>query len=250
MSNLKNIHILLIDHDDAFRHAVMRMIEGAGLSAAPARHFSDAASIIESNERIDLLITDVGMPARNPRGASIVLIAREKHPDLKVIYMSGIYDADQIDAIWENARFLAKPFVQEDLIRTIREVLAIPLAADSVRFASLDETIAALHNEPEPMVLTRFTPNAADRVIIAKNNAASIVPYIPSVGERADRHRDLNRMADVELDYLYKQLVERGHAHQVVGIDDGSLKQLAISRVGIAGDDAIYGFVKLRPVNE
>jgi hypothetical protein len=41
------------------------------------------------------------------------------------------------------------------------------------RFASLADAVAALYATPEPMLLTRFEPAAAERVVIAVNAAAA-----------------------------------------------------------------------------
>jgi hypothetical protein len=117
------------------------------------------------------------------------------------------------------------------------------------RFASLADAIAALEREPAPMTLTRFAPDPADHVIIAVNAAGAAIPHVPAPGDYPDRRRDLDATADVELDYLYRQLVERGHARQVLSMDGGHLVELTVTRVAIAGDDAVYGFVVPRSLD-
>ena len=116
---------------------------------------------------------------------------------------------------------------------------------DKFRFASLADAIAALHATTEPMLLTRFEPAAADRVVIAVNAAAAADQASPVPGEHLDARRDRDITADVEFDYLYRHLVERGRAQQVVSIG-GRLRELIINRVYIAADDAMYGFVSPR----
>jgi hypothetical protein len=118
---------------------------------------------------------------------------------------------------------------------------------DRLKFASLPDAIAALRAIAEPMVLTRVDQNASGTVIIAVNEAAAARPAMPLVGEHPDSRRDRNVTADVELDYLYRHIVERGHAQQVVSID-GLLYELTATRVEIDDDPAIYALVaaKLR----
>ena len=112
-------------------------------------------------------------------------------------------------------------------------------------FASLADAVAALLAVAEPRALTRFEPVAADRVVIAINEAAAANAASPRPGDRPDLRRDQNRTADIELDYLYRQLVERGHARQVV-VFDNRIAELAVTRVHIDGDDRVYGFVAPR----
>jgi hypothetical protein len=113
------------------------------------------------------------------------------------------------------------------------------------RFVSLADAVAALHATSEPMALTRFESVVAERVVIAVNAATAADRASPVPGEHPDARRDRDVTADVELDYLYRQLVERGHARQVVSIG-GRLRELTVNRVYIEGDDAVYGFVSPR----
>jgi CheY-like chemotaxis protein len=248
MTEQGKARILVIDDDDAFRRMIGQMLERAGFVVMPAHDFSAAIKFIDSDAPIDLLLTDVGMPAGTPHGVSIALMARTKRPRLKVVYMSGTHSAAQIDAVADAAAFLAKPFRQDDLLRIVESVLATPFGAEPFRFASLDEAIVGLYGEPEPMVLTRFAPEPADSVVVAENKAAGTAANVPAVGDRADRRRDHDRTADIELEYLYERLLEHGHVRQVVANDDGTLKELTVTRVEIDGDDGVYGFVKPRPL--
>ena len=115
------------------------------------------------------------------------------------------------------------------------------------RFADLDEAVAALNRLTEPFVLSRFEPVPSDTVIVAANPAAAANPYSPVPGTQPDRERDRDVSADVELEYMYHQLVERGHARQVVSLG-GRLFELAATRVEVAGDDAVYAFVARKPL--
>jgi CheY-like chemotaxis protein len=248
MSEQEKARILLIEDDDAMRRMVAQMLEQAGFAVMPAHDYSAAIQFIESAAPIDLLLTDIGMPAGTPHGVSIALMARTKRPRLKIVYMSGTHSAAQIDAVADAAAFLAKPFRRDDLLRTVESVLAAPFGAEPFRFASLDAAIAALRLEEAPMVLTRFAPQPKDSVVVAENKAAGTAANVPAVGDRADQRRDHGRTADIELEYLYERLLEHGNVRQIVANDDGTLKELMVTRVEIQGDDGVYGFVKPRPL--
>lgn len=115
----------------------------------------------------------------------------------------------------------------------------------SFRFACLADAIAAVQALAEPVLLTRFDAAMAGRLIIAVSPSAASDPLIPRPGGYPDDRRDREVTADVELDYLYAQLVERGHAGQVISVG-GRLRELSVTRVYIENDDAVYGFVSPR----
>ena len=108
-------------------------------------------------------------------------------------------------------------------------------------FASVADAIAALEAETEPMALTRFV-EPMRRVVVAVNAAARASATAPAPGDQPDRRRDRDISADIEVEYFYRQLVERGHTRQVLSIG-GLLLELAANRIYIDGDDRVYAFI-------
>ena len=79
--------------------------------------------INESEESIDLIITDVMMPGMD--GHTLVRLVQEELPDIKVILMSG-YAEDAIPgeiACDPSINFLPKPFSLQDLASRVKDVL-------------------------------------------------------------------------------------------------------------------------------
>lgn len=120
----RDVSILVIEDDEAFRRVVVTILERGGFRVIPVRDFAAAIEVIESDQRIDLLLTDVGMPAGTPHGLSIAQMAKTRRPRLKVLYMSGSYDAGQIGAMIDGSLFLSKPFRPERLIQSVETALA------------------------------------------------------------------------------------------------------------------------------
>lgn len=98
------------------------------------------------------------------------------------------------------------------------------------------------------MSLNRFERDASQSIILAINESLEATPYAPHPGDHPDARRNPNLNADVEMQYLYRMLIERGHARQVFSGHHHHL-ELNVTRVEIAGDQAVYGFVKPRPIS-
>lgn len=120
-------HVLVIDDNQDMRELVQVILEGAGYRVELA---ADGHSGVEMQRRqpVDLVLTDIFMP--NQDGLETIAQLRKDFPKLKIIAFSGggktshshsyLLVAAEIGA---NA-VLTKPFEQEDLLRTVRELLA------------------------------------------------------------------------------------------------------------------------------
>jgi DNA-binding NarL/FixJ family response regulator len=70
------------------------------------------------------MVLDLNMP--KPDGFEILKMARAHAPNLKVVVISGFMQGPLLQAalLVGGAATLAKPVVPEELIRTVRDVLA------------------------------------------------------------------------------------------------------------------------------
>ena len=81
-------HILLVDDDAAAGEALGRTLRHAGFDVTVAADFRGALEILEAERPIDLLVTDIVMPA-GINGIALSRMARLRRRDLKVVYMTG-----------------------------------------------------------------------------------------------------------------------------------------------------------------
>ena len=81
-------------------------------------------AIIDTNEKIDLLLTDV-MMAGSINGRQLAVEAMSRRPSLKVLYTSGCSEDAMIhDGYLDpGVLLLAKPYRKADLARMIRVAL-------------------------------------------------------------------------------------------------------------------------------
>lgn len=117
--------LMLVEDDDPVRIFGARALRNKGYRVIEAKSGEAALALIrESNEKIDLLITDVVMPQMD--GPGLVREVREIHPEMKVIFISG-YTEDAFRQRLDNEAgidFLSKPFSLRQLAAKVREVLA------------------------------------------------------------------------------------------------------------------------------
>jgi CheY-like chemotaxis protein len=78
--------------------------------------------IVESDVRLDLLVTDVGLPGLN--GRQLADAARRKRPDLPVVLITGYVGAALDD--WNvppGMEMIRKPFKLDDLVDRVAHIL-------------------------------------------------------------------------------------------------------------------------------
>jgi two-component system cell cycle sensor histidine kinase/response regulator CckA len=81
-----------------------------------------ALELLDRNGRPDLLISDVVMPTMD--GPTMVRHARDRYPDLPIIFMSGYAEEQLRKSIdLDNVAFLPKPFSVQQLAEAARDVL-------------------------------------------------------------------------------------------------------------------------------
>jgi two-component system cell cycle sensor histidine kinase/response regulator CckA len=114
--------VLLVEDEPMVRSVAERALTRHGYTVITADNGEDALEIIEKNEPIDLLISDVVMPGMD--GPTMVRKARESRPELKILFMSGYAEEQLRKSIdIENVNFLPKPFSVTDLAEAARRAV-------------------------------------------------------------------------------------------------------------------------------
>jgi two-component system cell cycle sensor histidine kinase/response regulator CckA len=113
--------ILVVDDEEAAARLVSRMLERGGYATRVATGGAEAERILEGEE-VDAIVADLRMPGMT--GAELVTRTRDRHPQVKAIYMSA-YAADRtaLPAGEVEATILEKPFGSEAVLRAVDEAL-------------------------------------------------------------------------------------------------------------------------------
>jgi two-component system cell cycle sensor histidine kinase/response regulator CckA len=117
--------ILLVEDDPVVRHVVRLLLELEGDVVLEAKDGEEALTILAGHDgQLDLLLTDVMMPGLS--GAEVCEKVRAARPGLPTLFISGFYP----EAVFPNQRlpeasaFLAKPFMPEELMDAVADLLA------------------------------------------------------------------------------------------------------------------------------
>lgn len=99
------------------------MLKELGYRVVEAIDGSEALPVIEGKSRIDLLISDVGLPGLN--GRQLAEIAMTARPSLKVLFITGYaaMAASRADFLAPGMEMITKPFAIDDLAQKVREIL-------------------------------------------------------------------------------------------------------------------------------
>jgi two-component system, cell cycle sensor histidine kinase and response regulator CckA len=115
--------ILVVEDDDAVRIPATEFLKMEGFKVLQAKTGPEAINIaMQKRSPLDLLITDIVMPAMN--GREVAQELREMYPGLKVLYMSGdTHAAPPSQSGHQPDEMLQKPFRLDKLNEKIRSVL-------------------------------------------------------------------------------------------------------------------------------
>ena len=112
--------ILLVEDDAACSDAYSRTLRNAGYTVLVAADFRRALEVLEADEPLDLLLSDIVMPG-SVNGIALSRMARMRRRDLKVLYITGYH----IPGVDQQAfgPILRKPLEDDRLLREIEQVL-------------------------------------------------------------------------------------------------------------------------------
>ena len=119
--------ILLVEDEAMVRAVAERALTRQGYQVLTATNGEEALEVLgftgEDGPSVDLLISDVVMPMMD--GPTLVGHARERFPDLPILFMSGYAEEQLRNSISiDNVSFLPKPFSVQQLCAAARETLS------------------------------------------------------------------------------------------------------------------------------
>ena len=115
--------VLVVEDDPAVRLMVLAVLADQGYATLEAADGPAAVRILESQARIDLLLTDVGLPGLN--GQQVADQARQHRPHIRVLFMTGYVGRATTHSEWfgPGMQMIVKPFAVQTLEQAIDRIM-------------------------------------------------------------------------------------------------------------------------------
>ena len=114
------LRILVVDDEAAIRDLVCETLTSLGHSCQSASGLDEARAHLGGG-RFDLVVTDYSMPGYS--GADLAREARAREADIRVLFISGFADANEIKNAVADAPVLRKPFTRQELEEAIARLI-------------------------------------------------------------------------------------------------------------------------------
>ncbi|WP_207284337.1 PAS domain-containing sensor histidine kinase [Pseudomonas sp. FW300-N2A2] len=111
--------VLVVDDDSLVLTSTCLLLEDLGHQVISAVSGAQALTVLDSEQVIDLVITDMAMPQMN--GAQLAQAIRSIRPDLPIILATGY--AERLEGFATKLPRLSKPFTQLNLVEIIASTL-------------------------------------------------------------------------------------------------------------------------------
>jgi CheY-like chemotaxis protein len=116
--------VLVVDDEELLRMLVIEVLDELGYVSLQAEDGASALKILKSNTRIDLLVTDVGLPG-GMNGRQLADAALLLRTDLKVLFITGYAENAVINHghLEPGMEIMTKPFQMDALGIKIRKMI-------------------------------------------------------------------------------------------------------------------------------
>jgi CheY-like chemotaxis protein len=116
--------VLVVDDEPTVRMLVMEVLSDLGYRAIEARDGVEGLKVLQSSQRVDLLVTDIGLPG-GIDGRQLGEAARACRAGLRILYITGYADVPgggngPVDS---GVQTLTKPFAMQELAVCINALM-------------------------------------------------------------------------------------------------------------------------------
>ena len=117
--------VLVVEDEPPVRMVVVDVLSDLGYTVLEAGDGRAGLSILESTVRVDLLLTDVGLPG-GMNGRQLADASRQRRPDLKVLFMTGYADTVVVGngSLGQGMQVMTKPFALGALAARVQGIMS------------------------------------------------------------------------------------------------------------------------------
>ncbi len=116
--------VLVVEDEPVVRGVIVEMLQDQGYRTLQAVDGPSGLRMLQLEKRIDLLVTDVGLPGMN--GRQLADQARDTRPDLKILFITGYAENVAIanGFLQPGMEMITKPFDLDNLSQRIRQMIS------------------------------------------------------------------------------------------------------------------------------
>ena len=116
--------ILIVEDEDQVRVLAEGILQDGGHMTLSASTADQALALLDGDDRIDLLFTDLGLQSDIQAGLMLAQEASKRKADLGVLYTTGQGLTDGMQAMFvDGYEFLPKPYTPEQLLTSVEKLL-------------------------------------------------------------------------------------------------------------------------------
>jgi signal transduction histidine kinase/CheY-like chemotaxis protein len=128
----ENAVVLVVEDEPDLRMVVVDLLEDIGYTVLVAEDGATGLAIVDSQARIDLLVSDVGLPG-NISGRQLADSALQRRSDLSVLFITGYAEGATAgsDLLDEGRQVMTKPFSLTAFASTVHGIISRPIPRPS-----------------------------------------------------------------------------------------------------------------------
>jgi DNA-binding NtrC family response regulator len=116
------IAVLVVEDEPLVRLDIADHLTDEGFEVFEARNADDAIAILEREQGIRIMFTDIDMPG-SMDGLKLSMAVRDRWPPIRIIVTSGHRTVETTD-LPAGSLFFPKPYRHADVVRSMHELLA------------------------------------------------------------------------------------------------------------------------------
>ena len=116
--------VLLVEDEGGVRVLAAEYFRDVGYAVLEVADGSEALRLLRSGARVDVLVTDVGLPG-GLNGRQVADAARERRPGLPVLFITGYADGALDSQLAPSMQVIGKPFALNALASRVKAMLTV-----------------------------------------------------------------------------------------------------------------------------
>jgi CheY-like chemotaxis protein len=110
----RRTNVLIVEDEVLISELVSEVLSENGFDVHAVTNGEMALNYLESDPEVDVLFTDINLEGRMD-GSMLAKEARERRPDLPIVYCSGRYSPSAMTPLMSRSIFVKKPYNLADL---------------------------------------------------------------------------------------------------------------------------------------